>query len=198
VQHLTEAESVENLDAGVASNGALEDNFAFLKNDSIYEHKRVHFHFTTYDTRRGTDIVNPGTSRCNVMLLANDAMSSSCPHRFRYARVLGIYHANVIYTGPLAQDHEPRRIDFLWVRWFEVVDPLSSGWSSSRLDLVRFPLMHQNCSFDFVDPREVLRGCHIIPAFAKGRRQANGVGVSRCAKDDQDYHFYYVSRCVQA
>ena len=62
MQHLTEAESVENLDVGEASNGALEDNFAFLKNNSIYEHKRVHFHFTAYDTRRGTDIVNPGTS----------------------------------------------------------------------------------------------------------------------------------------
>jgi hypothetical protein len=198
VQHLTEAESVENFDVGVASNGALEDNFVFLRNDNIYEHKRIHFHFTTYDVQRGTDIVNPGTSRCNVMLLADDATSSSCPHRFLYARVLGIYHTNVIYTGPVARDHEPCRIDFLWVRWFEVVDPLSSGWSRARLDLVRFPPMHQTSSFDFVDPREVLRGCHIIPAFAKGRRQANGDGVSRCAKDGEDYHFYYVSRCVQA
>ncbi len=154
-----EAESVENLDVGVASNGALEDNFVFLRNDNIYEHKRIHFHFTTYDVRRGTDIVNPGTSRCNIiMLLAGDASSSSCPHRFLYARVLGIYHTNVIYAGPVARDHEPRRIDFLWVRWFEVVDPLSSGWSKARLDLVRFPPMHQTSSFDFVDPREVLRG----------------------------------------
>ncbi len=99
VQHLMEAESAETLDIRVASSGALEENFVFLKNDNIYEHKRVHFHFTTYDVRRGTDIVNPGTSRCNVMFLADDAMSPSCPHRFLYARVLGIYHANVIYTA---------------------------------------------------------------------------------------------------
>jgi len=169
----------------------------FLKNDNVYNHKRVRFHFTTYDMRRGTDIVNAGTSHCNVMLLADDAMSSSRPRLFLYARVLGTYHANIIYTGPGSRDQKPRRINFLWVRWFEVVDPASSGWSKSRLDLVRFPPMHQDSSFGFVDPRDVLRGCHILPVFAKGRRQPDGIGVSSCAKDGEDYHLYYVGRCVQ-
>ena len=168
----------------------------FLKNDCIYHHKRIRFHYTTYDVRRGTDIINAGTSRCNVMLLANDADGPSSPHHFLYARVLGAYHTNVIYVGPGMRDHEPRRFDFLWVRWFEVVDPASSGWSNSTLDVVRFPPMHRNGSFGFVDPQDVLRGCHILPAFAKGRRQADGVSVSRCAKDGTDYHMYYVRRYV--
>ena len=168
----------------------------FLKNDCIYHHKRIRFHYTTYDVRRGTDIINAGTSCCNVMLLANNADGPSSPHHFLYARVLGAYHTNVIYVGPGMRDHEPRRFDFLWVRWFEVVDPASSGWSNSTLDVVRFPPMHRNGSFGFVDPQDVLRGCHILPAFAKGRRQADGVSVSRCAKDGTDYHMYYVGRYV--
>jgi hypothetical protein len=143
------------------------------------------------------DIINAGTSCCNVMLLANDADDSSSPHHFLYARVLGAYHTNVIYTGPGMLDHEPCRFNFLWVRWFEVVDPASSGWINSTLDMVRFPPMHRSGSFSFVDLRDVLRGCHILPAFAKGKQQADGVSVSRCAKDGTDYHVYYVRRYVQ-
>jgi hypothetical protein len=150
--------------------------------------------------RRGTDIINPGTPRCNIMLLADHAdgsVGSLDHHYFLYARVLGAYHANVIYTGPGMRDYAARRFDFLWVRWFEVIDSASSGWCSSTLDVVRFPPMHGNESFGFVDPKDVLRGCHILPVFAKGRRQANGVSISRCAKDGKDYKQYYVGRCVQ-
>ena len=191
-QHQREAESLPTQNA----TGSLDGNLLFLKNDCIYHHKRIQFHYTTYDVRRGTDVINAGTSRCNVMLLSNDADGSSS-HHFLYARVLGAYHTNVIYTGPGMRDHIPRRFDFLWVRWFEVVDPASSGWSNSTLDMVRFPPMHRNGSFGFVDPRDVLRGCHILPAFAKGKRQADGVSASSCAKDGTDYHLYYVGRYVQ-
>lgn len=122
---------------------------------------------------------------------------SPSPHPFLYARVLGAYHTNVIYTGPGMRDYEARSFDFLWVRWFELVDPASSGWRNSMLDSVYFPPMHKSDSFGFVDPKDVLRGCHIIPAFANGKQHENGVGISRCAKDGQDYKLYYVGRYVQ-
>ena len=82
-------------------------NFIFFTNDCIYHHKLLRFHFTTYDVRRGTDIVNAGTSCHNVMLLAEDehdntdgSTGSSNSHPFLYAQVLGVYHANMLYTGP--------------------------------------------------------------------------------------------------
>ena len=84
----------------------------------MYHHKLIRFHFTTYDIWHGTDIVNPGTSHCNVMLLADDAegsVISSNLHHFLYARVLSAYHVNVIYTGPGMHDFEACRFDFLWV-----------------------------------------------------------------------------------
>jgi hypothetical protein len=95
------------------------------------------------------------------------------------------------------RDYEARRFDFLWVRWYEVVDPASSGWKGSTLDRVRFPPIHGIDSFDFVDPKDVLRGCHILPCFAKGKRHESGVGISRCARDGKDYNLYYVGRYVQ-
>ena len=165
-------------------------DFVLLNKDLIYHHKIIHFHFTTYDVRQGTEIINPGTSRCNIMLLADkvdSATDSLNLHHFLYAQVLGTYHANVIYTRPGMHDYEPCRFDFLWVWWFEVVNPASSGWESSKLDSVRFPPLCEEASLGFVDPKDVLRGCHLIPAFAKGRHHSNGVSVSRCAKDGNDY-----------
>ena len=145
-------------------------NSVFLKNDCIYHYKLIQFHFTMYDVQHQNDIINPGTSCCNVMLLADDAEGSPISsNHFLYARVLGGYHANVIYTGPGMHDFESCRFDFLWVRWFEVVNSGSSGWSNSKLDSIRFPPMNENRSFGFVDPKDVLRGCHILPAFAKGK-----------------------------
>jgi hypothetical protein len=134
------------------------------------------------------------------MLLADNAegsLISSNPHHFLYARVLGGYHINAIYTGPGMRDFEARRFDFLWVRWLEVVNPGASGWSNSKLDSVRFPPMNENRSFGFVDPKDVLRGCHILPAFAKGKRQEDGIGISHCAKDGKDYNQYFVGRWVR-
>jgi len=91
-------------------------------------------------------------------------------------------------------DYEARRLDFLWVRWYEVVDPEASGWRSSRLDSIRFPPMNEADAFGFVDPKDVLRGCHILPNFAKGKRQPDGISISHCAKDGRDYNQYYVGR----
>jgi hypothetical protein len=56
--------------------------------------------------------------------------------------------------------------------------------------------MNEEDAFGFVDPKDVLRTCHIIPNFAKGKRHDDGVGVSRCAKDAGDYYRYYIGRYV--
>ena len=187
-------------DSGPSANpDANGRDFVFFKGDRIYHHKLLRFNFMTYAVRCGTDVVNPGTSRCNVMLLSADCAdgSASNSHHFLYARVLGAYHANVVYTGPGMRDYKARRFDFLWVRWYEYVDPGSSGWGNSSLDSVRFPPLNDDESFGFVDPVDVLCGCHIIPAFSSGKRQETRIDVSRCAKDSKDYKRYYIGRYAQ-
>ncbi|KAF7965444.1 hypothetical protein HWV62_43499 [Athelia sp. TMB] len=95
------------------------------------------------------------------MVLANNEDKSA--HPYLYARIIGIFHANVVYTGTVPVDYSPRAVDFLWVRWFEHVDEDSSGWTGSTLDRLRFPTMADEDSFAFLDPRDVLRACHIVP-----------------------------------
>jgi hypothetical protein len=93
-------------------------------------------------------------------------------------------------------DYQPRRLEFLWVRWYYIVDPLHSGWSARKLDRIQFAPITDNDTFGFVDPSDVLRSCHVIPAFAAGRLHADGKGVSHCAQDSSDWVAYYMNRCV--
>jgi hypothetical protein len=143
-------------------------------------------------------VINPGTSHRDIMLLANrtddDSRSS---HPFLYARVLGIYHVNVIYTGEGSLDYTARRVEFLWVRWFKYDDNRSVDWSDLTIDRIRFPPMTDEGAFGFVDPKDVLRACHIIPAFARGKAHPDGIGLSMLSHDAEDWSRYYANRYVQ-
>lgn len=161
----------------------------FLDGERIFEHKLARFNYTTYDVRRAQDTVRVGGARRDIMLLAErHDDSEDLKPRFLYARVIGIFHANVIYAGADLQVKR-RSIAFLWVRWFEdVVLPQPP----SRPPQVRFPPMSGEASFGFVDPSAVLRGCHIVPAFAAKRLHTDSISHSPCAGDADDWTRYYV------
>jgi hypothetical protein len=169
----------------------------------MYQHKQIRFNYTTYDVRRAQDVINPRTSHCNIMVLSHDSDDNGSTgneqkHKFWYARVLGIYHANVVYVGPGMVDYMPKRLDFLWVRWYQYMSRdlgHASGWSTCKLHKVYFPPMSTDNSFGFLDPADVLRGCHIIPDFFEGRRYQNrDGGLSGCANDYSDWKQYYVGQ----
>lgn len=168
-----------------------ERNRLFFKGDRIYSHRIFRINYTTYNVRRAQDVINPATSHCNVMMLADD---DSDPHHFWYARVLGVYHANVIYTGTEAGkcDFQPRRIEFLWVRWYEHHNITTQ---SPRLDTLSFVPLWRGDAFDFLDPSVVIRGCHIVPKFAQGKPPTdNHTPVSSLASSADDYYAYYANR----
>lgn len=174
-------------------------DFVLFKNERMYKHQLARFNYTTYDVRRAQDVINPDTSHCNVMVLANASEGdTTSDHPFWYARVLGIYHVNVVYTGPESCDFRPHRMDFLWVRWYQTSEAIATvqSWDTWKLDRVRFPPMRETDAFGFVDPGDVLRGCHIIPGFASGKVHIDGVGLSGCARDSQDWRHYYIGRYV--
>jgi hypothetical protein len=169
--------------------------------DRIYLHSRARFNFTTYDLRRDHDSVSAFAHsakkmKCNIMLLANEDSTPSyrSANWFWYARVLYIFHANVYHPtlSPM-----PQPMDFLRVRWFGLDLECEAGWKERRLDRVGFvPENDPNQdAFGFVDPSQVLRGCHLIPAFADGR--TTGLLQNSVARDDVDqgdWQFYYVNR----
>lgn len=133
------------------------------------------------------------------MVLARDDDLESQNHKFWYAHVLGIYHANAVYVGPGMVDHRPRRLDFLWVRWYHYqgAEHGQMAGAVKRLHRISFPPVHDEGTFGFLDPADVLRSCHIIPAFAKGKKYADNLrhrGQSACAGDSKDWNQYYVGQ----
>jgi hypothetical protein len=161
----------------------------------MYRHNLMRVNYTTYDVQRSQDNINASTPRHDVMVLANpDDDTSACSRPFRYARVLGVYHVNAIYVGPGMVDYQPHRMEFLWVRWYRTVDALATGRKGRMLDRLQFLPMTDDETFGFLDPSDVLRGCHIIPVFSKGKLHSDGKGLSRCAQDSTDWVEYYVNR----
>jgi hypothetical protein len=174
--------------------GPLDCNYLFFKSGRMYEHHLLRINYTTYDVRRSQNVINPGTSHRDVMLLANDNETNHNSHPYWFARVIGIYHVNVVYTGPRMFDYIPRRLDFLWVQWFQFEKSKPFLWEECELDRVSFPPMARDDAFGFLAPEDVLRGCHIMPAFTVGPVHANKVSLSRCAGDSHDWKQYFINR----
>jgi hypothetical protein len=116
-----------------------------------------------------------------------------------YARVLGVYHANIwAENSVIPGARNVRRMDFLWVRWFGEVPGYRSGFCQARLPKIGFVESTDEFAFSFFDPANVVRGCHLIPAFNAGR-SADLLpwprGIARCLnpEDVDDWLNYYVN-----
>lgn len=166
-----------------------EQHNILFKRNRIYHHNLARFNYMTYNVRRAQDVINPRTPHCNIMLLKHDRIDSERKDNYLYAKVIGIHHVNAVLSTNI---HEFRRIEFLFVRWYESVQ--SHTWDARSLGRVRFQPLESPMAFGFIDPAVVLRGCHIIPAFSRGQRNPGERGISPLAGDKYDWREYYINR----
>ncbi|KAF8148263.1 hypothetical protein B0H34DRAFT_668897, partial [Crassisporium funariophilum] len=180
------------------------DEVVYLDNDRdsvyicgnhIYRHKVLRINYTTYDLRRSQDSVNPRTHP-DIMLLSHDSES----HPYWYARVIGIFHVDIIHTGPHSISPNKQRVDFLWIRWFGRDLTYAAGWKAQRLHRVGFLDAEQSGAFGFLDPAVVLRGVHMMPGFACGTTNEYlhpPRSVARMPLNEvTDWQYYYVGMFV--
>lgn len=174
----------------------MDKSYISFVDGRIYTHQTLQIWYSAYDTREEDDIIWPSGLKANIML-PNPSFPTAKDHPFIYGKVLGIYHANIVYVKGF-QDLRPKRLDFLWVRWYSW-----QGKSSERqgLDTIAFPPVTQSGAFGFVDPGHVLRACHIIPRFPVASSfpfmpSVLQVGKSQMAGDVHDYAAYFVNRSV--
>ncbi|PPQ66257.1 hypothetical protein CVT24_007275 [Panaeolus cyanescens] len=168
--------------------------------DAIYEHNVLRVNYTTYDLRRLQDSLNPRTHN-DILTLSYD---NNPNHPFSYARIIGAFHAEVTYSGNRRRKiTRPTRIDFLWVRWFELDGTYRGGWETKRLHRIRFVPSTDESAFGFLDPDCVIRGAHIIPAFAHGTTKeylpVASVARNKEVRDmigHEDYKYHYVNMFV--
>lgn len=173
--------------------GRIVSDYVLFLNDKIYPHCLARFNYTTYDVRRAQGVINVNTSNRNIMVLADKDNGLDPRSPYLYGCVLGIYHVNAIYVGPRLSDYNSRQLKFLWVRWYFNTEPLHE-WDTLKLDSVRFTPVNDENAFGFVDPSDVLRSCHIVPAFSSKKVHSDGIGLSRLAKDSDDWRRYYIIR----
>lgn len=87
------------------------------------------------------------------------------------------------------------QLEILFVRWFDPVQCHRSGIKAARLPKVAFVPEIDDSVFGFVDPASVVRGVHLIPAFADGRVQSTlqqkSAGCIR--REDDEWTSYYVN-----
>ncbi|KDQ54663.1 hypothetical protein JAAARDRAFT_696959 [Jaapia argillacea MUCL 33604] len=160
---------------------ALEDN-------CLYQHAIARINFTTYDVQRDEDIIHPRFDKPDIMVLTA-ANSGESP--WAYARVIGIFHINVLQPPTL----NARRIEFLWVRWFERDETHVSGVTMRRLEQLTF--VQEGCqdAFGFVNPAHIIRGCHLIPSYCHGRTDTL-LSPSLARDHEGDWKYHMVMRFV--
>jgi len=152
--------------------------------------------YTTYDVRRDQDSMNPRTS-ADVMVLSPETGRRA--HPFWYARVLGVFHARILHTGPSATNRSIQHMEFLWVRWFGIDPDHRYGRRVARLPKIGFVPDSDPLAFGFLDPSLVLRGCHLIPAFNDGRTfdlLTASHTAARPPDEDGDWVAFYVNMYV--
>jgi len=101
-------------------------NTVRIVDNRIYSAKVLRVNYTTYDVRRGQDSMNPRTEHCDVMVHSREDDLQG--HPYWYARVLGVFHARVLHTGPAATNRSIQNMEFVLVRWFGRAPDHHSGW----------------------------------------------------------------------
>jgi len=169
-----------------------QHNALHFINNHIYCHKVLCINYTTYDLRWAQDSLNPWT-HSDVMVLSHEDIKNA--HPYWYAQIIGIFHTDVQYHGPELGNHVPRWIDFLWVQWFVHNRNVQSGWDVCRLPCIGFYPQGKPEAFGFIDPEQVIRAAHLIPAFHFGRTTALLPPSIACRKSekDEDWDWYYVN-----
>lgn len=161
--------------------------------NKLYYHGTLRVNYTTYDMRRNQDSLNPKTHPDILMLDPNSADPEV--HPYLYGRIIGIYHVDITHSRlrPHAQ-----RIEFLHVRFFQLDKKFHGGFKSRRFHRLSFGDAEDSDAFGFVDPARVIRGIHIIPAFAHSTTdELLGKSIARVYTDADavgvDWKYYYVN-----
>jgi hypothetical protein len=114
-------------------------------------------------------------------------------HPYWYARVLGIYHMDVRLTND--GSIKKRQIEVLYVRWLARLADHQSGMNCARLPKVAFVDESDRDAFGFLDPGQVIRSAHLIPAFSADRGTSSlryGKSFGRQCGELDDWEGYYV------
>ncbi|THU78115.1 hypothetical protein K435DRAFT_769680 [Dendrothele bispora CBS 962.96] len=184
-----------------------EYNALTFESNRIYKHKTIRVNSTQYNGRRNQDSINPRTHP-DIMVLS----PSDSEHPFLYGRAVGLFHANARFSRPrgsLLESIPLKRIDMVWVRWFEYDSSHAGGWQAKQLHRIKFVHASDPDAFGFLHPSDIVRSVHLIPAFHYGDtdnglpensvgRQFEATSWSGRELEVDDWLYYYVNMFVDS
>lgn len=166
-----------------------ERNRITIVNERLYRHNVMRINYTTYDVHLGQDSIN-ARNHTDVMILSRDDED----HPFEYVCVISIFHVDVVHNveglGPLPP---PTSKEVLWVRWFKRDTSYKAGFERKWLHKIQFLPLDDPATFGFLDPDEVIRAAHLIPAFRDGPTEELGESLARSPGEVDDWLYFYVN-----
>ncbi|KAF8151063.1 hypothetical protein BJ912DRAFT_1071771 [Pholiota molesta] len=146
----------------------VERNRIFIVNERLYRHKVMRINYTTYDVRLGQDSINARNHADIMTLSRNDE-----DHPFEYGRIKG---------GPVGE-------------MVQRDTSYQAGFEKKRLHRLQFLPSHDPAAFGFLDPDEVIRAAHLIPAFRYGPTEEllRGESLGRAPGELDDWEYFYVN-----
>lgn len=177
-------------------------NTVRIRNDRLHFHRVARINYTSYDVQRKQDRITPRlhpdfmklAPRAALDSLDEDDFSMTSPYQF--GRTLKIGHVQ----AKLAGNDQWQRVDFLFVRWFQLEQP--GSWLKKHPPGLSFVHQSEAAPFGFVDPQDVIRTVHLQQAFAHGQTDECLEGESMAKREVQtvvdkdgeweDWEMYYV------
>ena len=165
------------------------DERVSIKDNTLYGHPLLAIDYTSYDLQREKDSIHLNFGNQAVMVYSPTSQDAE---PWLYAHILAIYHV-FVYT---ATDPEPKRLEFLWVRWMQRDQSHLRGLNACQYTRISFTPYSgvPGEAFGFVDPSHVIRACHLIPAFNL-QQTRNLLGPSMARDTKGDWQAFYANRC---
>jgi hypothetical protein len=189
-EHVLERFSDPNLATDDCNYSDAERAQIIFRGERIYLHRNLRVNYTTYDVRRGQDSINTRNNP-HIMTLVRKWDVSSDIHPFSYARVLGIFHVDFTFRPLDGTPATTQKMNVLWVQWYEFDSHFKAGFKRRRLYRVRPVSSDNNHAYGFLDPADVIRGTHLIPAFA--HTKGSDLGVSAELPSTNSRGYFYVN-----
>ena len=166
-------------------------------NSRLYAVQTLRINYTLYDIRRDQDLINPSRQ---PFVMVRSPENGPKAHPYWYAQVIGVFHTLAQYMpmkgGSSTINTEVQAMEVLWVRWLGIDPNHRSGFHAARLPKVGFVPDTDKYAFGFLDPRMVIRACHLIPSFSDGYTsdllRTQGVTAARPLGAKSDWTNYYV------
>lgn len=125
--------------------------------------------------RRAYDTLN--VRNADVMVVLEDDIDGGdqIVDPYGYAHLLAIGHVMLKYIGPNREEAgvygngQWHKVDLLRVRWYDHNPEQRMSWTSRRLPSLSVVSADEEGAYGFLDPTDVVRGCHIIPSFRYGQ-----------------------------